>query len=164
MNAPTFALGALLIFSFPFEGRGQAGETKQNVSAWTVDSLKMHYDALAGKDNIILDLHKEIDALKSHHSQELRDAADKRYEQRFQAQETSLSSYKTTANEFRGTISDTNIRFVSRAELGGYLYGFVVVMGVLVAWLAYASRRRTAEPPWVAGLIKEIRDSRTEKA
>lgn len=156
MNASTIVFGALLILSFPFEGRGQAGETKSAPSSWTIDSLKAHYDALRASD-------KELSDTKFKHAQELRDAADKRYEQRFQAQETAQGQYRTAANEFRGTLADQAGRFVSRSELGGYGYGFVVVMGVLVAWLAFAGRRRTAEPPWVTALVKEMRDSRQPK-
>lgn len=152
MKYNSWLIAAFLIFCFPFEGRGQAGETKSAPSSWTIDSLKAHYDALRASD-------KELSETRHRHAQELREAADKRYEQRFQAQETSLASYKTTANEFRGTIADTNSRFISRSELGGYVYGFVVVMGVLVAWLAFSSKRR-AQPEWAMELLKEMRDSR----
>lgn len=126
----------------------QAGETKNQPSGWTTDTLKAHFDALRVAD-------KELSETKHRHAQELRDAADKRYEQRFQAQEAAQLAYKTSANEFRGTLSDQAGRFISRSELWGYFLGLVAVMGVLVAWLAFGSRRR-AEPQWATDLKQQL--------
>lgn len=104
-------------------------------SGWTVETLKEHVDQLRADDKVIRDLHKEIANLNNQHSQELREAADKRYDQRFQAQESAQMAYKTSSNEFRGTLSDQAGRFVSRSELGGYIMSFVITMGVLAAWV-----------------------------
>lgn len=92
------------------------GNTASNPSAWTIDSLKSHYDQLAAKDAEILALHKEISALSDRHAAELRSAADVRYDQRFQAQEEASKYTRTIQNEFRGSLSDLAGTKLSKSE------------------------------------------------
>lgn len=68
-----------------------SGETEANVSGWTVDTLRVHILALM-------------------------EAADKRYEQRFEAQEQATLYARQVTNEFRGTLSDQASLFMPRAE------------------------------------------------
>lgn len=81
------------------------GETDQNVSGWTTDTLKAHVD----RQFALLD--------------QLRAEADKRYEQRFQSQEKAIDKSDTATdkrfegvNEFRQTLSDQTARFLTRDE------------------------------------------------
>lgn len=100
-----------------------SGETEQEVSAWTIDSLKEHLDGLTRE-------------------------RDRRYEQRFEAQEAAVQSALTAAkeavtaaltaakeavdkaeaaigerltllNEFRAQSKDEQVKFISRAEAEG---------------------------------------------
>lgn len=112
----------VLTTSCPAQTATGGGQTASQPSSWTIDSLKAHFDELRTADK------------------ELSTDRDKRYEQRFQAQESAQASYKTSSNEFRGTLSDQAGRFVTRSELGGYLMGFVIIMGVLAAWMNRLNR------------------------
>lgn len=96
--------------------QGGGGQTRSNESAFTTDTLKAYLDAIAVKDAQILALHKELSELRDRHSQELRDAADKRYEQRFQAQESATAKATTNQNEFRGSLNDLSATKVSSTE------------------------------------------------
>lgn len=87
-----------------------SGETEKQVSAWTTDSLKEHVEALMNE-------------------------RDRRYEQRFQAQEAAVKAAIHSAdranskaeaamekrfdgvNEFRQTLSDQAGQFITRQEV-----------------------------------------------
>lgn len=68
-----------------------SGETERNVSSWTVDSLKEYLEAVLNGN-------------------------DKRYEQRFQAQEAANKYAQEKANEFRGSLDDVGKKQMPRAE------------------------------------------------
>lgn len=86
-----------------------SGETESNVSAWTIDSLKQHLELVY-------------------------DERDRRYQQRFEAQEKAMQAALTAAkeavdkaeraigerlvllNEFRGQSKDEQSKFVTRME------------------------------------------------
>lgn len=97
------------------------GNTPSNPSAWTIDSLKSHYDQLAAKDAEILALHKEMFLLNDKHSSELRAASDLRYEQRFNAQEAASTYTRTIQNEFRASLNDLSNTKVPRTEFDAAL-------------------------------------------
>ena len=112
----------LFIFAFPFAGMGQSsgGQTKENVSSWTVDSLKAHYDdtnALRWKRD------EDVAALRQTnldntvaYLKELAQERDKRYEQRFQAQESASTYTRNIQNEYRGSLNDLASTKVPRTE------------------------------------------------
>lgn len=75
-----------------------AGETKSNPSGWSVDTLSAHLEAMMRE-------------------------ADRRYEQRFDAQEKAVAKAETAAekrldsvNEFRAQLSDQAQTFMPRNE------------------------------------------------
>ena len=85
------------------------GETKSDISGWTVDTLHAHMQAIMNDHNRL------IFALLSER--------DERYEQRFQAQHEALKlssdlakDTKASTNEWRGAMNDREIHFLPRAE------------------------------------------------
>jgi len=115
-----FSLLAVLILAMgltpPLVAQQSGVQTKANESAFTTDTLKAYLDALSVKDAQILALHKELSEMRDKHAQELRDAADKRYEQRFQAQEAATTKASANQNEFRGSLNDLSNTKVSISE------------------------------------------------
>lgn len=109
---------AVLLFSFPawIVAQQSGGQTKANESAFTTDTLKAYLDAIAVKDTQIIALHKELSELRDKHAQDLRDAADTRYEQRFQAQEAATAKASANQNEFRGSLNDLSNTKVATSE------------------------------------------------
>lgn len=109
-------LAAILCFMIPVSSLGEGGQTKDNISGWTTDTLKEH---TAVVDTFIKELFSE---------------ADRRYELRFNAQEKSAEAalHSTTTavnkaeasnekrfesvNEFRQTLSDQTKSFITRTE------------------------------------------------
>jgi hypothetical protein len=157
-NAHAWIIAACVLLTLAVSARAQTsgGETRQSSSEWTVDTLKEHFDDLRAADKTILSLHEKITDLQFAHAAAMRAEAAKASEQRFQAQEKAQDAYKAMANEFRGSLSDSNNRFISRAEMGGYAGGFLMVMGVLAAWIGLGRRNREMKPPWVDELIKAV--------
>jgi predicted transcriptional regulator len=86
-----------------------SGETEQQVSGWTVDTLNEHLqriidEKLAAQDVLITE-------------------RDRRYEQRFEAQEKAIQKAETatekrfeSVNEFRSVLSDQTRSFLPREE------------------------------------------------
>jgi len=68
-----------------------SGETEKSVSGWTVDTLKEHLEAIIA-------------------------AHDKRYQQRFDAQESANKYAQEKANEFRGSLEDIGKKQMPRSE------------------------------------------------
>lgn len=68
-----------------------SGETEKQVSAWTPDTLKEYLEAVIQGN-------------------------DKRYEQRFQAQESAGLYQREITNEFRGQLGDQAEKFITRTE------------------------------------------------
>ena len=68
-----------------------SGETRQEISGWTTDTLKEYLEA------------------------RLEDA-DKRYQQRFDAQEAAQKYAQEKANEFRGSLDDVGKKQMPRTE------------------------------------------------
>jgi hypothetical protein len=119
MTLQTWLRGVLLWLIFTVSALAQnsgGGQTKANESAFTTDTLKVYLDSQALKDAQILGLHKELSELRDKHAMELRDAADKRYEQRFQAQEAATAKASANQNEFRGSLNDLSTTKVSSTE------------------------------------------------
>ena len=68
-----------------------SGETEKNISGWTVDTLKEYVEARLSD-------------------------ADKRYDQRFNAQESKTDYAQEKANEFRGSLDDVGKKQMPRTE------------------------------------------------
>lgn len=68
-----------------------SGETKRSESAWHVDTLKEHLEALIASN-------------------------DKRYQQRFDAQESANAYAQEKSNEFRGALDDIGKHQMPRTE------------------------------------------------
>lgn len=68
-----------------------SGETEKQVSGWTVDTLKEYVESLI-------------------------DGNDKRYEQRFEAQESATKYAQEKSNEFRGSLDDIGKKQMPRTE------------------------------------------------
>lgn len=85
------------------------GETEKDVSAWTTDSLRIHllsaiqYEAKLAEQKIEYEAKLAIER-------------DKRYEQRFQAQEAATTYMRQITNEFRGQLADQQATFITRSE------------------------------------------------
>ena len=75
-----------------------SGETEERPSGWTVDTLRIlmltciNYEARLAEER------------------------DKRYEQRFQAQESATTYMRQVTNEFRGQLADQQSTFITRTE------------------------------------------------
>jgi Mg2+ and Co2+ transporter CorA len=95
-----------------------AGETEKSPSAWTIDSLHEHLvDAIAALREWIAD--------HLHSNERLLEEMDRRYQQRFEAQQLAIDKAERTINdrlqgmnEFRATLDDQNKTFATRDELG----------------------------------------------
>ena len=68
-----------------------SGETEYSVSGWTVDTLKEHLEAVI-------------------------DGNDRRYQQRFDAQEAANKYSQEKSNEFRGSLEDIGKKQMPRTE------------------------------------------------
>jgi hypothetical protein len=68
-----------------------SGETEKQVSGWTVDTLKAHFEAIIAGNDV-------------------------RYDQRFAAQESAAKYAQEKSNEFRGSLDDIGKKQMPRAE------------------------------------------------
>lgn len=97
---------------------------------------------------------KKVSTLK--HLECLISANDRRYSERAMAQEKAidkasenLGEYKTSANEFRGTLSDQARSFVSRAEFEAFLKAADEKKSEDI-------RARRAQQNWTIGLLISV--------
>ncbi len=68
-----------------------SGETEKDISGWTTDTLKAHLDSIIAQN-------------------------DRRYTERFNAQESANKYAQEKANEFRGMLDDVGKKQMPRAE------------------------------------------------
>lgn len=68
-----------------------SGETEKNISGWTVDTLKAYLESVI-------------------------DGNDRRYQQRFDAQEAANKYSQEKSNEFRGSLDDIGKKQMPRSE------------------------------------------------
>lgn len=76
-----------------------SGETEVNVSGWTTDTLRYH-------------LAQRVD-----YERQLADERDRRYQERWMAQETASKYAQQIANEFRGSLSDLSTQMATKHEM-----------------------------------------------
>lgn len=75
-----------------------SGETEKQVSGWTVDTAREHLLTVI------------------QYEAKLAEERDKRYDQRFKAQESATIYMRQVTNEFRGQLSDQQATFITRTE------------------------------------------------
>jgi len=90
---------------------------------------------LMGEESVSI---KEYFDAKVSHLEEISNERDRRYEQRFQAQEQAISvaeaaaeRWRLNANEWRSAMTDRERNFFSRGM--GYVVGAVSIFGTIVA-------------------------------
>jgi CHASE3 domain sensor protein len=105
-------------------GADVGGETERQVSGWTVDTLKVLVD----------ERHVSL--------KELREEIEKRYTQRFDAQEKAIGvaqatakEYRASANEWRDAMKDREIQFVRKGE-NSWIVGVVVAIVAVGGFLS----------------------------
>lgn len=76
-----------------------SGETERQVSGWTVDTLKQFHDTVI------------------EYEQKLSIERDKRYQERWQAQQDASQALKEYQNEFRGALTDLSTKQATKVEL-----------------------------------------------
>lgn len=92
------------------------GETEKEVSSWTVDSLKSHHDACLRYESKLAEL-RHLQLLTSiEYEAKLSAERDRRYAERFAAQEAATAYMRQVTNEFRGQLSDQQTTFITRTE------------------------------------------------
>lgn len=87
-----------------------AGETTVPISEWTTGTLKIFHDSELARvlslSNIRMDYERQIS-----------DERDKRYHERWAAQEEAAKNLKEYQNEFRGALTDLSARMATKDEL-----------------------------------------------
>jgi hypothetical protein len=105
-----------------------------SASGWTVDTLKAHYDALRLADQAAIGaaLEAQKEAVRAALA-----AAEKASEKT----ETALKEYKSSANEWRGTINDILSKTGGAKAGGRELWGYIAgALGLLLALASFAVR------------------------
>lgn len=87
-----------------------SSETNVPVKDWTTGTLKILHD-----DKI--SLLKELLDIKVDYERQIADERDKRYMERWQAQEVAGKRYQDVSNEFRGSLNDLSSNMATKVEL-----------------------------------------------
>lgn len=75
------------------------GETNVPIKEWTTGTLKVYHDAIIG------------------YERQVADERDKRYEERWKAQEKASERYQQVSNEFRGALDDLSTKMATKIEV-----------------------------------------------
>lgn len=91
-----------------------AGETNIPISEWTTGTLKIYEDSETARVLSIVNL--RID-----YERQISDERDKRYQERWAAQEEAAKNLKEYQNEFRGSLNDLSTQMAKKDELAAGL-------------------------------------------
>lgn len=87
-----------------------SGETTVPVGDWTTGTLKIYHDEK-------LELLNQLAVMRVSYERQISDERDRRYQERWAAQEDAAKNLKEYQNEFRGALSDLSTKMATKDEL-----------------------------------------------